>query len=396
VARSRLHRNVIALGAVSLLTDFSSEMIYPLLPVFLTTTLGAGPAALGIIEGVAETTASLLKLFSGAWSDRTGRRKPLVVAGYGLSAAMRPLVGFATGWGHVLAVRFSDRIGKGIRSSPRDALIAGSVSAQDRGRAFGLQRAMDHMGAVVGPLVAFLLLSGAGLSLRTVFFLSAIPGVAAVAALLLFVREPGGPIPAHAGARLLDGQLPPAFRRYLLVVCLFTLGNASDAFLILRAVETGVPVAYVPLLWGAFHVVKSSLSMPAGILSDRWDRKKVVVAGWIVYAATYAAWGLVSGPAWMVGLFLVYGIYAAATEGVERALVADFVPAERRGTAYGWFHLAVGVSALPASVLFGFLYKWYGAQAAFGVSAALAVAASALLLMLRIPSAAAGEAPASR
>ncbi|MDA8122744.1 MAG: MFS transporter [Deltaproteobacteria bacterium] len=382
MARKRLHRNVIALGAVSLLTDFSSEMIYPLLPVFLTTTLGAGPAALGIIEGVAETTASLLKLFSGAWSDRTGRKKPLVLAGYGISTAMRPLVGFATGWGHVLAVRFSDRIGKGIRSSPRDALIAASVPAEDRGRAFGMQRAMDHLGAVVGPLVAFLLLSAAGLSLRTVFFLSAIPGVAAMAALLLFVREPEGSTPPHAGARLLDGQLPPAFRRYLLVVCLFTLGNASDAFLILRAVEAGVPAAYVPLLWGAFHVVKSSFSMPAGILSDRWDRKNVVVAGWIVYAATYAAWGVVSGPAWMTGLFLAYGLYAAATEGVERALVADFVPAERRGTAYGWFHLAVGVSALPASVLFGLLYKWHGAQAAFGVSAALAVAASALLLLL--------------
>jgi MFS family permease len=354
--------------------------------VFLTVTLGAGPAALGIIEGVAETTASLLKLFSGIWSDRTGRKKPLVLAGYGISAMMRPLVGFATAWGHVLAVRFSDRIGKGIRSSPRDALIAASVPAEDRGRAFGLQRAMDHLGAVIGPLAAFLLLSGAGLSLRNVFFLSAIPGVAAVAALFFFVREPEVPRPPPAKGFLGDGELPPAYRRYLMIVCLFTLGNASDAFLILRAVETGVPVAYVPLLWGAFHVVKSALSTPAGILSDRWDRRKVVVAGWIVYAGTYAAWGVVRGPAWMVGLFLVYGLYAAATEGVERALVADFVPTERRGTAYGWFHLVVGISALPASVLFGLLYKWYGAQAAFGASASLAIAASVLLMFLKTPS----------
>ena len=378
---------MIALGTVSLLTDFSSEMIYPLLPIFVTVTLGAGPAALGIIEGVAETTASILKLLSGMWADRTGRKKPLVLSGYGLSAAMRPLVGFATVWGHVLAVRFSDRIGKGIRSSPRDALIAASVPAGERGRAFGLQRAMDHLGAVIGPLAAFLLLSGAGVSLRNVFFLSAIPGVAAVAALLLFVREPEAPPPAHVGGKLSDGALPPAYRRYLFIVCLFTLGNASDAFLILRAVETGVPVAYVPLLWGAFHVVKSALSTPAGILSDRMDRRKVVVAGWIVYAVTYAAWGIVEGPAWMVGLFLVYGLYAAATEGVERALVADFVPAERRGTAFGWFHLVVGISALPASVLFGVLYKWYGAQAAFGTSAALAVAASVLLVFLNTPKA---------
>jgi MFS family permease len=391
VERARLDRNVLALGVVSLLTDISSEMIYPLLPVFITTTLGAGPAALGIIEGVAETTASLLKLFSGVWSDRIGRKKPLVAAGYGLSAAMRPLVGFATAWGHVLAVRFSDRIGKGIRTSPRDALIAASVPAEDRGRAFGLQRAMDHLGAAVGPLAAFLLLYGAGLSLPTVFFLSAIPGAAAVAALLFLVREPQAPAPAHSGGKLGDGTLPAAYRRYLLIVCLFTLGNASDAFLILRAVDAGVPAAYVPLLWGAFHVVKSSLSTPAGAISDRWDRRKMVVAGWIVYAATYAAWGLASGPAWMAGLFLVYGLYAAATEGVERALVADFVPPERRGTAYGWFHLVVGMSALPASVLFGVIYKWRGAPAAFGVSATLALAASLLLLMLKTPATAGGR-----
>ena len=381
----RLHRNVLALGLVSLLTDFSSEMIYPLLPVFLTTTLSAGPAALGIIEGVAETTASLLKLFSGVWSDRTGHRKPLVVAGYGLSAAMRPLVAFAAAWGHVLAVRFSDRIGKGIRTSPRDSLIAASVPANERGRAFGLQRAMDHLGAVLGPLAAFLLLSGAGISLRSVFLLSAIPGAAAVGVLLLLVREPQAPPPPHAGARFGDGGLPPAYRRYLLIVGLFTLGNASDAFLILRAVDAGVPAAYVPLVWGAFHVVKSSLSAPAGILSDRWGRKRLVVTGWVVYAVTYAAWGVMRGPLGMVGLFLVYGIYAASTEGAERALVADFVPLERRGTAYGWFHLVTGISALPASVLFGVLWKWYGAGAAFGVSALFAVAASILLLELPTP-----------
>ena len=382
MARARLHRNIVALGAVSLLTDFSSEMIYPLLPVFLTATLGAGPAALGIVEGVAETTASLLKLFSGVWSDRTGKKKPLVLAGYGLSAAMRPLVGFATAWGHVLAVRFSDRIGKGIRTSPRDALIAASAPAEVRGRAFGLQRAMDHMGAVIGPLVAFLLLSGAGLPLRTVFFLSAVPGAAAVVLLLFFVREPKEPAPPGAGRWSGEGGLPPPFRRYLLIVGLFTLGNASDAFLIFRAVESGIPVAYVPLLWGAFHVVKSSLSTAAGALSDRWERRKMVVAGWIVYAVTYAAWGLVRGPVWMVVLFLVYGLYSAATEGAERALVADFVPAGRRGSAFGWFHLVVGISALPASVLFGVLYAWRGAPIAFGVSSGLALAASLLLLAL--------------
>lgn len=394
--RPNLHRNVLALGLVSLLTDLSAHMIYPLLPVFLTVTLGAGPAVLGIIEGVAEATASLLKLFSGVWSDRLGRKKPLVLAGYFLSSVARPLMGLASAWGHVLAVRFSDRIGKGIRASPRDALLAASVSANDRGRAFGLRKAMDHLGAVFGPIVAFLLLAGAGLSYRSVFFLAAIPGVASVAAILFLVRDTGIPAPRHTGESLHDGSFPSPFRRYLLIVSLFTLGNASDAFLILRAVDSGVPAAWVPLLWGAFHVVKSSFSTHLGILSDRWGRKRLIVAGWILYAACYAAWGIVEGAAWMVGLFLVYGLYSAATEGAELALVADFVPPEVRGTAFGWFHLAVGISALPASILFGALWATFGAQVAFGVSAGLAIAASALLLLLTPPSAPPESGPATR
>lgn len=383
--KSRLHRNVVALGFVSFFTDFSSEMIYPLLPVFLSVTLGAGPAALGLVEGVAETTASLLKLFSGMAADRTRRKKPLVLLGYGLSALMRPLVAFSSSWSHVLAVRFADRIGKGVRTSPRDALLAAYVPAAERGRAYGLQRAMDHMGAVAGPVAAFLLLSLAGLPLKTVFLLSAIPGAIALLVLLLAVREVEAPAPSAPPPKLFDGSLPKPFRAYVAVVALFTLGNASDAFLVLRAVQEGVPVAYVPLLWGAFHVVKSSLSTHAGALADRWDRKKMIVAGWVVYAATYAAWGVAKGPGWMVALFLVYALYSAATEGAERALVADFVPAASRGTAFGWFHLAVGVSALPASVLFGALYAWKGAPAAFGTAATLAIVSAALLLALPTP-----------
>jgi MFS family permease len=381
--RAKLHRNVVALGLVSLLTDFSSEMIYPLLPVFLTAALGAGPAALGLIEGVAETTASLLKLFSGAWSDRTGRKKPLVLAGYGLSTLARPLVGFASGWGHVLAVRFCDRIGKGVRTSPRDALVAAYVSSAQRGKAFGLQRSMDHLGAVLGPLAAFLLLAG-GVPLRSVFFLSVVPGLAAVAVLSLLVRDaPATVAPLHVGGVLRRDGLSPGFRRYLFLVGLFTLGNASDAFLILRAVDAGVPTRYVPLLWGAFHVVKSSFSVPAGAISDRIPRKWVVAAGWCVYAACYAGFSAVRGTAATVAVFLLYGLYAAACEGAERAMVADFVPADRRGTAFGWFHLVTGICALPASVLFGLLWNAYGAPAAFGVSAGLALAAAALLLLLR-------------
>ncbi|HEY3489041.1 MAG TPA: MFS transporter [Candidatus Deferrimicrobiaceae bacterium] len=385
MTKSRLHRNVLALGIVSFFTDFSSEMIYPLLPVFLSATLGAGPAALGLIEGVAETTASLLKLFSGMASDRVKRKKPLVLAGYGLSALMRPMMAFAFAWPHVLVVRFADRIGKGVRTSPRDALLAAYVPPADRGRAYGLQRAMDHLGAVVGPLAAFALLYGAGLPLRTVFLWSAVPGAVAVIVLLTAVREVPGPKPAGPPPKLFGTALPDPFRRYIAIVALFTLGNASDAFLILRAVQEGIHVKYVPLLWGAFHVVKSTLSTPAGALADRWDRKKMIVAGWMVYAATYAAWGFAEGPAWMVALFLVYALYSAATEGAERALVADFVPQSLRGTAFGWFHLAVGISALPASVLFGALYAWRGAPTAFLTAAALALLSSVLLLALKTP-----------
>ncbi len=386
MSKEKLPRNVIVLGLVSFLTDVSSDMIVPLLPLFITATLGAGPAALGIIEGIAEATASFLKLASGAWSDRVARKKPLVVWGYSLAAIARPLSGFATSWVHVLLVRFADRTGKGIRTSPRDALIAASVQEGARGRAFGWHRAMDNLGAALGPAVAFLLLWVWEFSYRAIFLLAAIPGIAAVLALYFFVKETDSVPAAGKGFRLGDGALPPQFRRYLVALGVFTLGNASDSFLILRAVDAGVAAMYIPLLWGAFHVVKSSLSTYGGTLSDRFGRRTMILAGWSVYAATYAAWGLTQGVYWMVGLFLIYGLHHAACEGAERALVADLVPPERRGTAYGWFHLVVGICALPASVIFGLLWKAFGAPVAFGVSACLALLA-ALFLLLALPGA---------
>jgi MFS family permease len=381
MSKKKLPRNVIALGVVSLLTDVSSDMIVPLLPLFLTATLGAGPAALGIIEGVAEATASFLKLASGAWSDRIARKKPLVMWGYSLAAVARPLSAFATSWVHVLLVRFADRTGKGIRTSPRDAMIAASVEEGSRGKAFGWHRAMDNLGAVLGPAAAFLLLSIWGFSYRAIFLLAAIPGIAAVIALYFFVKETGSAPAPGKGFRLGDAALPPQFRRYLFALGVFTLGNASDSFLILRAVDAGVPAGYIPLLWGGFNLVKSSLSTYGGILSDRFGRRRMILGGWAVYAATYAAWGLTDGVCWMVALFLIYGLHHAACEGAERALVADLVPADRRGTAFGWFHLVVGICALPASVIFGVLWKEFGAPAAFGVSACLALLAAALLLL---------------
>lgn len=386
---ARLPRTVLALGAVSFWTDLSSEMIYPLLPVFLSATLGASTVALGMVEGAAESTASLLKLVSGWWSDRLARRKPLVVAGYTIASVVRPLVGLATTAGQVLAIRVTDRVGKGLRSSPRDALITDTVDPAARGRAFGFHRAADHAGALLGPLVAFALLAW-GMELRSVFLWAAVPGALAVATLVFGVRErPRAPAPveertpppaeAVEAGEAAAVPLPRRFWSFLAIVLLFTLGNATDAFLLLRATDLGVPVALVPILWALLHLVKSASSTPGGALSDRFGRKPLIVGGWLFYAAVYAGFAA-AGSAWQVwALFAAYGIYYGMVEGAERALVADLVAGSRRGAAFGWYHLSIGVGALPASVLFGWLWAARSPAVAFGVGAALAGVAAVLL-----------------
>src|SRR6185436_17527499 len=315
-----LPRTVKALGLVSLLTDASSEMIYPLLPAFLTGTLKAGPAFLGLVEGLAEACASLLKMASGWWSDRVPRRKPLVVAGYTLSSAARPLTALAAAPWHVLAIRVTDRIGKGVRGAPRDALVADATPTGERGRA------MDHTGAVIGLLLASTLL-WSGLELRVVFALAAIPALASVIVLVSGVREAArspqsGPLEA---AR--DGAaLPPSFLRYLAVLAIFTLGNSSDAFLLLRAQQTGVALAAIPILWAAHHLVKAMASTHGGGLSDRVGRRAAIAAGWALFAIAYAVLAT-ANHAWQAWAgFLLYGLFHALTEGAERALVADLAP----------------------------------------------------------------------
>jgi MFS family permease len=369
--------NVLWLGIVSLLTDASSEMVVPLLPLFLTTVLNGGPLALGWIEGAADATSSMLKLFSGRWSDRTGRRRPLVLAGYGLSTVARPLVAVAGAPWHVLVVRVTDRVGKGIRSSPRDALIAGSVGPEDRGAAFGFHRAMDHAGAVIGPLLALAALWMWPGDLRTVFALAAIPGVFAVLAIAVGVREAAPTAPPPPQPPL--GKPPPELRGLLAAVALFTLGNASDVFLLLRAGGEVGSTTTLPLLWMAFHVVKVGSSLLGGRLSDRIDRRRVILAGWLVYALVYAAFAYVEDPLAIAALFVVYGTYHGLTEGAERALVADLAPAGARGTAFGWYNLVVGLLALPASVMFGLLWEVAGAPVAFLTGSALALAAALVL-----------------
>ena len=372
---------------MSFLTDASSEIIYPLLPIFLTTVLGAGASAIGAIEGVAETTSALLKLASGWWSDRVSRRKPLVIVGYALASLARPLIAFAQSATHVLAIRFTDRVGKGVRGAPRDALIAESVDPSIRGRAFGFHRAADHAGAVVGPLIAFALLQWEHVPLRTVFLLAAIPGLLSVVVLVLGVRETPRevPVPTNAATKapLRGVPLGRPFWTFFASVLLFTLGNSTDAFLILRANQLGVSVALVPVLWAALHVVKSAASVPGGALSDRVGRKPVILAGWAIYGAVYFAFGRAT-QAWHAwALFLAYGLFFGLTEGTERAMVADLVGRDRRGTAFGWYNLAIGIGALPASLLFGIVWDSWGPTAAFDIGAALAVAAAVVLVAVR-------------
>ena len=389
-----LPRNVFAIGLVSLLNDASSEIIYPLLPIFLATSLGASARAIGTIEGLAESISSLLKLFAGYLSDRLAKRKLLVVAGYSVASLARPLLAFTQTWTQVLAIRLTDRIGKGIRSAPRDAMIADSVRVEQRGIAFGFHRAMDHAGAVIGPIVGYLLVvlfvANANSPTRSefsrIFIAASVPALIAVLVAIFFMRE--SPVHADRGPQITKLSLrgfDSNFKRFLVVLALFTLSNSSDSFLILRAMESGVSVALVPLLWAAHHGMKVLSSLFGGDLSDRLGRKQLIVAGWILYAAVYAGFAYATNQASLWVLFLVYGIYFGLVEGAEKALVADLVRPEQRGTAYGLYNLAFGVTVFPASFLMGMIWDWKGPRVAFLFSAFMGATAAMLLLILVKP-----------
>jgi MFS family permease len=385
--------NILVLGLVSFLTDFSSEMIYPLLPVFLTAVLGAGPAVLGVIEGIAESTASLLKLVSGIVSDRVPDRKRLVLTGYGISSFARPFIAAATGPLAVLVIRFADRVGKGIRTSPRDALIADSVDPSIRGKAYGFHRSMDHAGAIAGPLVASALLAFVVSDMRSIFWLAAIPGILAVALIAFKVKEVERRRGPSNGTFL--GLFPRGrLRTYIIILFIFTLGNSSDAFLLLQAGRLGVTPVMIPLLWAFFHVVKMSSSMPFGALSDRIGRRKIIVTGWCVYAMTYVGFGYATTETHVWLLFTLYGLFYGLTEGTEKAFLVDISKGEERGSAFGWYNFAIGIGALPASLFFGLIWQAVGPKAAFAFGAGLAGLA-ALLLMLFIKPGVVGDAQPS-
>ena len=383
----KLPRNVWIVTITSLLTDVSSEMIVYLIPLFLANVLGVRTAVIGLIDGVAETTASLLKIYSGALSDKLGKRKWLTVAGYALSTIAKPFLYIANAWGWVLGVRFADRVGKGIRTAPRDALVADSIEPTQRGLAFGFHRAGDTLGAFLGlglaAVIVWLTQSQAELLTRSTFQLailvSIIPAVLAVIVLALGARDVGKGKPSSAPALSLKG-FDSRFKYFLLVVVLFTLGNSSDAFIVLRGQERGLNVLQVMLMVMTFNLVYALLAGPLGALSDKIGRRRLILFGWLAYGLVYLGFAF-SQTGWQVwALFAFYGIYYAATEGVAKALIADLVPESQRGTAYGLYAAAVGLTALPASLIAGVLWQGLGPWNGFGASAPFAFGAAMALL----------------
>lgn len=384
-----LPKTVWLIGLISLVNDSASEMLYPLMPLYLTSVLMAGPRALGIIEGVAEATSSIFKLVSGVIVDRTKKTKPWIVVGYFLAGFGRPLIAFANSWTWVLVIRFTDRLGKGLRSSPRDALLAESVAANQRGITFGLHRSMDNAGAVLGPLLAALLLS-LNVPLREIFLWAILPAFITIV-LALCLKEP----PREYSATpqqfnwSMDG-LPVQFKRYIFVVGLFALGNSSDMFLLLRARDAGVPQEQIPLLWAGISLITTIFGAPLSALSDRFSRKYFILLAWLAFAFFYIAMGLPNiSIAFICALFGLYGLFKAATEGVEKALVADMAPMGMAGTAFGWFNLISGLMLFPASFVFGCLYESFSPTYAFLFSGFCALCALILLAtwVFRPPSA---------
>jgi MFS family permease len=390
-SRFGLSRPVWLLGWVSLFTDMASEMVYPLLPLFLTQVLGAGAMSLGVIEGAAEAANSALKILSGWLADRWRSQKKLVLLGYGIASAVRPLIGFATAWPQVLAIRFSDRLGKGIRGAPRDAMLADFAPAEARGRVFGFHRAMDHAGAVTGPLLATAFLYFQPGNYRTLFFLTIIPGIVVILFILRVPepdRTPAKPVETRAAPQRAShhrGNVWNLGRRFYFamgVILLFSLGNASDAFLLLRLSNLGVTSLWIPLLWSALHVVKVGSSLAGGALSDKFGRRDLIALGWLWYALVYAGFGYFDTTSTVIAIFLSYGLYFGLTEGNEKAWVADMAPAHARGTAFGIYNAALGIGTLAASLIFGAIWTRVSPHAAFLTGAALALVASALLFTM--------------
>ncbi|MEQ8192105.1 MAG: MFS transporter [Candidatus Eremiobacterota bacterium] len=382
-----LNRNVFFTGLVSLFMDFSSEMIYPLVPVFLSSVLGVNKSLIGLIEGIAESTASFLKVFSGYLSDRLKKRKLFLITGYGISTLTRPIIAMSCAWWHVLTFRFIDRFGKGIRGAPRDAIIAASTPPSEMGRAFGFHRAMDTTGAVLGPAVAYIILLLCTGNYRLVFWLSMIPGIIAVSIIIFFIKEKkpaieNKPLPAKLSFENFDWR----FKAFIFIVTIFSLGNSSDVFLILKATHTGIKEYLIPILYLVFNLVYALTSVPAGILSDKTGKKKIIFGSFILFGFIYLGFAM-STKVWHIWiLFILYGIFMGLTEGIQKAYLAGIMPEGMAGTGYGIYNTFTGIAILPASVIGGYLWDKYNPAATFyyGVITAFISAILFLIIFTRI------------
>jgi len=377
-----ISKNVFVLGLVSFFNDVASEMIYPIVPIFLTSVLGAPVAIVGLIEGIAESTASILKVVSGWLSDKFQKRKPFVVAGYSFSAISKILLSLAFSWPFVLIARFIDRFGKGTRTSARDALIAESSENSVRGRSFGFHRALDTLGAVVGPLIALLAIHFLDNNFRLIFFLAFIPACIGILLLLFFVKERKKEANLSPAINLSWRNLDPSFKIFLLISFVFALGNSSDAFLILRAQNLGLSVILVVALYVLFNFTYAIFSMPAGIISDKVGPKKVLLTGFLLFSAVYLFFGLTHSSLFLWLLFPFYGMYMALTEGVGKAYISNLVPQEKTGTAFGVYQTTIGLCTFFASLIAGLLWTYIGVSAPFIFGSLMAVISAFLFVVL--------------
>lgn len=381
-----LNRNVFFTGLVSFFMDFSSEMIYPLVPIFLSSVLGVNKSLIGLIEGIAESTASFLKVFSGYLSDRLNKRKLFLIAGYGISTLSRPIIAMSVSWWHVLTFRFTDRTGKGIRGAPRDAIIAASTPPSEMGRAFGFHRAMDTAGAVIGPAVAYIILLLFTGNYRLVFWLSMIPGIIAVSIIIFFIKEKKTVVESGSVPKISFKDFDWKFKAFIVIVTIFSLGNSSDVFLILKATHTGVKEHLVPILYLIFNLVYAITSVPAGIISDKTGKKRIIFASFILFAFIYLGFALAT-KVWHIWiLFIFYGIFMGLTEGIQKAYLAGIMPEGMGGTGYGIYNTFTGMAILPASITGGYLWDRYNPSVTFyyGVITAFISAILFLIIFARV------------
>lgn len=377
-----LEKNAFFTGLTSFFTDTSTKMVYSVMPLFLLS-IGASKTTISLIEGIAESTASLLKAISGYWSDKIGKNKPFMIIGYGITAIITPLYALARIPIQILFFRFFERIGKGLRAAPRDSLISGSIKKNEAGKTFGFQKAMDNSGAIVGPLIAFLLLSIFPLNYSYIFLLATIPAILGVLTIIIFIKE------AKAEKKETTNKislklLPKKFYFFLIIIFVFTLGNSADALLLVKTSETGIDKSYIPFVYMIFNTVSVLLAIPIGKLSDRIGREKLIILGFLVYAIVYYFFGRFNSINVFIFLFMLYGFYSALTDGSQKAMISDIVSKDLKGTGFGIYHAVLGITLLPASLIAGLLYDKVNSNAPFYFGSIMALIATILMIIFTV------------